>query len=700
MRIDIDFETYSRCDLKKHGTTRYFSDPSTGVICLVYSLDQRTYQVWKPEDDCPADLRSAVEAGAEVWAHNVFFERLAWAKLLVPVGFPAVEETQWRCSMALCAAFGLPASLKKACEAMGLAEQKDALGSKLVTMLCSPRGSGEFWSKPTDEEFALAYRWAEHFQKHHADEIDLGAHAKFLRRQFPEVYPNQTQAKIALAYACMDLYCIQDVRAMGGLIDALPEWPARELKVWQLDQKINLRGIPIDLTLVDAAIDCRNIWAERCDIRLREITGGEVESAGQTVKLLDWVNERGAGLPNMQKGIIQEWVGNIPLKPEVIEALNIRLSVNQTSVAKFSKIRNLACPVTSKCYETLAYHGGHTGRWAGRGAQFHNLPQGKVWNTLGKDVDKLEVQRTLLDLIRARDVDGLEALFGDPMDALSSAVRAVIHSDSPLYVCDFAGIEARVLAWMADQMDLCEFFVTGADIYVDMAASIYKKPADQIDKVERAVGKQAILGLGFGMGSEKFMGTVRDKVGLEISPEFAQDVVTAYRNKYRKIRNFWYATEDAAKAAMATDGATKHVLKTAWRREGFWLKCCLPSGRKFCYPKPNTKMVTKFGKLQPELRYSTTDPVTRQWGPVGTYSGKLVENLVQATGRDLLVDAMFRLEKAGYTIICTIHDEIVCQRLDRRGSIEEVEQLMKVVPQWAEGCPVDVEGFETDRYRK
>lgn len=809
MRIVLDWETRSRSGIKDVGSWNYIRHESTEPLCLGYTLDGRDYKIWKPGQELPDDLCTAIKSGAEVWAHNAFFERLIHRFLCPRYGFPEVRPEQWRCSMALAAAHGLPRALKDACKAMRLSQQKDTLGRKLITMLSSPRSNGGWWAEPSSEEFDTAMRWAVHFRERHTDEIELNEHASFLRRQLPEVFRNQSKAKVALAYAAMDLYCLQDVRATVALIDALPPWPKRELKIWQLDQEINLRGIPIDVETVQAARECRDQIAAVENARLQKITerspgrtlghlnlkpsdkplllarmqtsdsSGEefslVTAAGETVRqwfipyafpdtrpedigeatsrmqaelsamslregvdytvshdsvdrsgpsprfvtcglahvasaddvrgLTAWANANGADLPNLQKPTVETWLTDRAdfLKPEVIEVLKIRQSLSRKSVAKYDAMHNRTCPETRRCYETLAYFGGHTGRWAGRGVQFQNLARGGVWASLAKDADVGIVTQSLLDLINNRDVEGLDLAFGDPMEALSSGIRSCVRSDDPdrpLIVYDFAGIEARVLAWLAGQEDAVQLFRDGADIYVEMASSIFSKSPDEVTKHERMIGKIAILGLGYGMGAAKFADTV-ESWGLERpTDEFAKEVVDAYRGRFRKIKNLWYKTDEAAKTAIECRGQLFRVGRTAWKADANWLRCRLPNGRKFYYPRPSVERVEKWGQMTDEIRYWTVDSVTRQFKKTSTYGGKLVENLVQAVARDLLVDAMFRLEAAGFRILCTIHDEIVCQKSDKHLELADVERLMTVVPDWADGCPIAVEGFEAERYRK
>ena len=536
------------------------------------------------------------------------------------------------------------------------------------------------------------------------EEPDLKAGAKTLRSHRPDVFRNQTVAQTALSYAGLDLYALQDVRSQCAIVKALPrKWSERELRVWQMDQEMNLRGLPIDLELVDDAIACQQKVAARENRRLFELTDGAVKSADAVQPLKDWAATQGVYFDNMQRGTLIEWreeQDDSQASP-VREAIDIRLSLSRKSVAKFAAVKQKTCPETGRYYQSLAYFGAHTGRWAGRGFQMQNLARGSVWENLGKGQEFESTERTLIETIREQDVDLLGELFGDPMDALSSAIRACVHSpDKPLLVCDFAGIEARVLAWIAGQKDLIQLFEDGADIYKEMASSIYDVAVEDVTKQQRAMGKEAILGLGFGMGAMRFIAAVKKKLGIELDQDFAEEIVNAYRERFPKIKRLWWNIDEASKQAVANPGEQFTAANVTWMRSGDWLMCRLPNKRLFYYREPRLQKVKKFGCATEELQYYTTDSTTKQWVRTGTYGAKLVENIVQATARDLLVDAMFRARREGIELICTIHDEIIAWSPDGSHTIEDLERIMCVVPKWAKGCPIKVEGFATSRYRK
>ena len=264
---------------------------------------------------------------------------------------------------------------------------------------------------------------------------------------------------------------------------------------------------------------------------------------------------------------------------------------------------------------------------------------------------------------------------------------------------DYASIEARVLLWLAEDERALDLFREGKDIYLDLAATIYGVEPESIAKssIERQLGKQGILGCGYGMGHEKFMGTC-DQYGIDIDEGMARKVVETYRNRYNKVKNLWYDMERAAISAVET-GEMKFCGKIGWGMDGDFLYAKLPSKRLMAYYKPEIRMTeTPWGKEKLTLTYMATNSVTRKWERDRTYGGKLVENVTQAVARDLMAEAMLRCEEAGYEVILTVHDEIVTEK--ENGNVKDFEVLMSECPKWADGIPVEVEGWTGQRYLK
>lgn len=289
------------------------------------------------------------------------------------------------------------------------------------------------------------------------------------------------------------------------------------------------------------------------------------------------------------------------------------------------------------------------------------------------------------------------------MEVLSCALRGAIVAPPghQLYVADYAGIEARVLSWVARQEDALRMFRENGDPYCDMATGIYDRPITKADKNERQLGKAAVLGCGYQMGASKFVDTAA-MYGVTIDEEFSQQVVDAYRSKYWRVKALWYETQDAAIEAVANKG---HVIKQdrlRWQRFGNFLFGTLPSGRRLAYPYPELReKTTPWGARQWQLTFMGVDMYTKKWTRQTTYGGKLVENIVQAVSRDLMAAALLRCEASKtYVPILSVHDEVIAEAKLGAGSVQEFEGLLTELPPWAAGCPVGAEGWAGTRYRK
>jgi DNA polymerase len=287
------------------------------------------------------------------------------------------------------------------------------------------------------------------------------------------------------------------------------------------------------------------------------------------------------------------------------------------------------------------------------------------------------------------------------MEPLSHGLRGAIVAGpgKELFVADFASIEARVLLWLAGDEAALDLFRSGADIYCEMASSIYNRPITKADKDERQLGKAAVLGCGYQMGASKFVDTAL-MYGVTITEQFSVDVVDAYRTKFYRVKNMWYTQEQAACEAVETGRLIKSH-KVKWYVDGDFLFCELPSGRRLAYPFPEVRpRATPWGDMKPSLTYKGMDPYTRQWRRQVTYGGMLVENITQAVARDLMADAILRCEASVYTPVLSVHDEVISEAPLGEGSVEQFVQLVRECPTWAAGCPVDAEGWKGPRYHK
>ena len=713
MDVVLDFETRSECDLRKTGSSVYARHPSTEVLCLAYKIDDNPTQLWKKGDADPGDLLAAVRNGATIHAHNALFERLIWRFVCAEkMWWDTVEPHQWSCSLAAACRLSLPRSLDGAGKALGLPIEKDLEGNKVMLRLCKPK-------KPSKKD--------------------------------PSIWDNDPKKMERLHQ-----YCITDVDAEHQLIQTIEDLTPGEKRVWQLDQEINLRGIPIDLPAVHQALNVvGKIYASYCE-KLSALTRGEVTSPKQVAKLQEWLSARGCKLKDLTKATVRDALEDETLSDEVASVLRVRRDAGKASTSKLKAIRD-RCDTDGRVRGGMVYHGASTGRWAGAGIQIQNFPRGT------KSDKDLEIVHYLLPLESPR---ALDLIVDEPMECISSALRSFIKAEDgkTLLVGDYSAIEACVLAWVAGQDDVSEMLRNREDIYKAMATEIYQVSFDEVTKEQRGIGKAAVLGLGYGMGANTFVDACKIFAGVEIKRSFAKHVVNTYRETNANIKSFWRAVGNAALEAVKNPGERFHAGEyVSFFVDGPTLKLQLPSGRCLHYWNPNLckaeapwtkgyfiefisdEPLTKkhledlenrgfdideadlggndvrvrspkpapkfpegwdayFEEITPKvvdvLQFMGVDSQTRKWTRQRTYPAKLVENLVQAIARDLLAEAMLRLSQQGFSIVMTVHDEIVCEEFVDDDLLREFETTMKQVPTWAKGCPINVECFASERYKK
>lgn len=691
-RATIDFETRSACSLKNSGAWRYSIDPSTDVLCLAFRLpswESGRTGLWHPAfpsiglgDRCSYDPQAYedlielvywIEAGGLVEAHNVFFEYSIWNNVLSPTyGFPSIPHSSWRCSAAKASAHALPRALDDALAALKLPLRKDAEGHKVMMKVSKPRrarkAEREAGVLPTD----VLYH----------ESLDL--------------------------FQALWDYCRHDVIVEEALSEALPDLTDDETAVFLMDLEINARGFQLDMDGVAAAETLIAAEVDRLNGELALLTNGEVLAATQRDKMISWFDTQGLWLDNTQKetidGLLDACANGVrrDISATARRGLEIVRALGRSSTAKYQAMRDWAAG-DGRVRGGLRYHGASTGRWAGAGVQPHNFVRGSV-----KDMEGLWA------CIKALDAEAIAAWIPDPkegspfgsvMRALAESLRGAIipTPGEKLFVADFASIEARVLMWMAEDDDALAKFRSGADMYAELAMEIYHKPINKHDHpTERNLGKAGILGCGYQMGPAKFVSTAAI-YGVTIDEEFSKVVVDTYRTKYWRVVDEWKEQEFAAIEAMLT-GDEISAGPVVWVRErlpsGYTvLSCVLPSGRKLTYPDAKVQMrETSWGAMKQTLTYMGVNMYNHQWERQLTYGGKIVENIVQAIARDLMVAGMFAASAQGYRMILSVHDEMIAEKAD--GDIKDFERLMATVPDWAEGCPVAAEGWVGTRYRK
>lgn len=642
-----DFETRGTADLRRTGAYRYAEDKNTDVWCLCYCFDGNTEDIrtWRPGDPLDQELVEHVKAGREMRAFNAPFERAIWNAILATrYSWPTTTIEQWVCTASEARAMALPGSLEMVAQVLGVTAQKDKQGAALMLRLAKPRRI---------EEDGTIIWW------------DI---------------PERVQRLIQ--------YCRTDVEVELAVAQAIRRLGDTERRVFELDQRINDRGVRLDKKLAKAAKSVAERATLAANRALYDLTNGKVAKVSNVGRLTAWVKEQGLEVVSLGKSDLAEAIAGS--SGVVADALTLRAEAGKSSVAKIDAMLGAVCD-DGRIRGMLLYHGAATGRWAGRLVQPQNFPRGDI-----TDVEDY------IPLVLAKDYAGLDAL-ANPLSIISSMLRSMlIAADNyNLIAADFSAIEARVLAWLAGEELLLQTFRNKGDVYKVMASRIYGVPAGDVDKNQRQVGKMAILGLGYGMGANKFVDSCKTMAGIVLTPEQSKEVVTLYRNTNRKIVQFWADLNAAALDAVREEGSVQSVGDIKYTMRGGYLWCVLPSKRPLAYARPKiVERETPWGSTTEAVSFEGMDSFTKKWSRHELYGGLLAENVVQAVARDIMAAAMLRLEEAGYPIIMSVHDELVCEVPEGFGSVAEFEALMSAPPAWALDCPIDAEGWIGKRYRK
>jgi DNA polymerase len=665
-KLYIDFETRSIADIKKVGAWKYAADPSTEIMCMAWAIDTGPVKIVTAGEFHHSEFFDGVVPGATIIAHNAHFEYAIWNLILHKrYGWPALwEPKHWSCTLSRAAMCNLPISLDACGAALGINSKKDLMGRSAMLKLSRPLS---------------------------IDALD-----------FP-TYREDKELK-----ETMYEYCRKDVEAEMELDARLPELPENERKIWELDLKINRRGVKADVLTAGRAVVLAESFTKTLNETLVALTGGAVEKASRVAAIKSYLASKGVVTESLDKAAVSALLSNPKISPKVKEVIKIRQQVGKSSTAKYQTILDYASDKDQRMRGMLQYHAAGTGRWGGRGPQPQNFPKG-----LGFESEEV------VNDINSLSISDYNTKYGErSMDSLSAALRGVLMAGEGkvLVSADYSAIEARVLLWLcADSLALHKYR-QGVNLYVDMAKFIYNNEAIGKDthKKEYAVGKAAVLGCGYGMGKDKFYGTCASW-GIDIPIETAEAAVQAYRKKYKKVVEFWYATEKAARAAVRTPGSvhscgggdlgTNSNIKAPsllWgadkRRE--FLVCKLPSGRHLRYFRPSLRSIeTPYGEKE-EIHYWCAG-LGGRLEENKTYGGSLVENIVQGTARDIMANGMLNAEAAGFPVILTVHDELVTEVVeDKKGAVDHLIKAMCSLPPWAAGCPIAAEGWMGKRYRK
>lgn len=673
----LDYETRSEADLKKVGAYEYANHKSTQILCASWRLGIKEQireeiakgvrpRVWSsafPNSDNMWNLvLNLCDNNILVIAHNALFEQVITRFVLsrhvrergvLHSQITKMPHERWICTAAMAAALALPRNLEGACSALHLAIQKDMIGRKLILKYCKPRKPSKF--NPA--------RW-------HSSARDL--------RRIME-------------------YCQNDVDAETLLFLTIPELTPKEREVWLLDQTINFRGFRADRELVKKTLQMIAEETVNLNRETLEITHGRPGSTTQRNGVLEWLHGEDVFLPDLRAKTVNDAIQLGLVSGDAKRLLQIRQAVSKTSTKKYHAFEARS-RTDGRVRDILVYHTASTGRWGGSGVQPQNFPRGVIDDTV-----------LASEVLSSGDLEFVRLVYGSPMDVFSSCLRSVITASEgyELFCADYAAIEARVLFWVAKHEAGLKAFRENRPVYEEMAAVIYQiDKLENVTKAQRQVGKQSFLGCGYGMGWSKFLATCKN-FGIEVDEETAQVAVAAYRNFHSPVVKCWSNIERAALEAVKRKGTKFTINRTTWwvaplpgtKIEMLW--CQLPSGRRLAYMGPEIKWEKVWDEKRPILYHWGVNPLTRKWESSGTYGGRLVENVVQGISRDLMAEAMLRIEKAGYDLILTVHDEILAERKKTdKSAILHFENLMGALPEWAAELPVRVEGWKGERYRK
>jgi DNA polymerase len=651
--LHIDFETYGEIDLTEVGAYRYAEHPATEPLCLAYAHNDAEPRAWAPSAQgraCPTRIAQAIEQGFYFCAHNAQFERAIWRYVMVQrYGWPDVPMHRWRCTAAMAAAVGFPRSLDGATRRAQLPEHllKDKRGAALLKIFSQPR-------KPTKMDQRT--------------------------RILPEDEPDDFDALVE--------YCKQDVRAERGLFHYLPDMPAREWLIWLADLKINETGMPLDLELLAQSIRALTRIEAADRKRCNRITG---VNPTQRDRILDWLEHKGCMLPNLQLETVQRTLANkhIYLDPKVRDVLGMRIEASRASTKKISKM--LECAMgDARARGMYLYAGAHTLRWSSRILQLHNFIRGY------DDPVKIKM---ILDAYRTGDADFVRALFKNPIWELSKCIRGFIAAPKgkELGVVDYSQIEARNLDWHAGNEAGLEMWADGSvDPYIVMATHIYGCSYEEVKNQKsgemRRIGKNTTLGAGFQMSAGAWLNYAR-KMGSKADEDLAELAIGTYREINKAVVEFWSDVNNHAIAAIAEPSRTVKLRRVAFEMVDHWLTIILPSGRRIWYPYARiTEGTTKYGKKVEQIVFMGANHQEH------TYGGKEVENIVQATSRDIMAGGLVEAMRKGYEVVGHTHDEILTMGKDI--NTDDLIKTVCVVPPWAKGMPLVAKAFTSPFYWK
>lgn len=638
-RLFVDIETFSSVDIKA-GAFRYMEAPDFEILLVAYAWDNGPVQVLDLTDRYPNQFWDWLTDPSIVKvAHNSAFERAAFTEVL---GEDMPPE-QWEDTMVMAAYNGLPLSLEGCGAALGLEAQKIREGTLLINYFC----------KPCKATKANGGR----------------------ERNLPHHAPDKWERFCA--------YCARDVEVCQAIWMRLSKFPVTdfERRIWALDARINERGVLVDTELAAAAVAVDNAYKAECMEEMRKLTG--LENPGSVQQLKGWLEARGLFPDSLDKEAVAGLLAEAK-DPTTIRVLQLRQLLGKTSTKKYEAMLASASAADARVRGLTQYYGAsRTGRWAGRLVQLQNLPQ-----------NHLAAIGSVRELVRQRDLETLEMIYGNVTDILSQLIRTALIAKPghTFLVADFSAIEARVIAYLAGEQWRLDVFAAGGDIYCSSASQMFHVPVEKhgVNGHLRQKGKVAELACGYGGGVNAMLNFGADKMGMTEAE--MQQIVTQWRAASPTIPKFWRDAEQAARLALENPGKSYRIpCGVRYRKDGEALRCYLPSGRQLTY----------WGaRLQDgSIVYMGQGGQSGAWMKKDTWGGKLVENIVQAYARDCLAVSMDRLAAAGFQICFHVHDEVVAEAPE--GSRwEDMAAIMGQPIDWAPGLLLRADGYETKFYMK
>lgn len=651
----IDVETYSSVDIKESGAYKYIESPDFEILIIGYALDDGPVKIvdLAQGEEMPEEFEEALlDPDCVKVAHNAVFERLSFKR----IGYNVPAE-QWYCTSVKAAYCGLPLSLDGVSKALNLTDKKLDTGKALI----------KYFSCPCKATRVNGMR----------------------TRNYPEHAPEKWEM-----YKEYNKY---DVLAEREIFKRLEAYiiPDIERKMYVLDQNINDRGILVDMELAESAIVVDNTYTSILTQHAQQLTG--LENPNSPAQIRQWIEKTtGCVVMSLSKETMPDLMKEFADYPDVIELLNIRKKLSKTSIKKYYAMLNCAMK-DHRVRGTFQFYGANrTGRWAGRLLQLQNLSKNHI--------SHIEVPR---EMIRARDWESVEMMYDDVADILSQLVRtALIASLGKVFsVADFSAIEARVISWLANEKWRMDVFRGDGKIYEATGAKMFNVPISAITKgsVLRDKSKISELALGYegSLGALKRMGGER----MGLSDTEMMSLVRKWRSANPAIVDMWKEIDEASKEAVRYQRPVSCTCRNIiFDCNDEFMTIQLPSGRKLFYygPKFKDKKIGCSTMPTRVLCYQGVVQETKQWGEIDTYGGKLTENIVQAIARDLLGDAMLRMQDEGYEIVASVHDEVIVEvpEINAKDHYNRLVEIMSTPPQWAEDLPLNADGGVMMFYQK